>query len=76
MTAIACENRNEGTNEMPVVWHCELCRCFHLRAGRVLMVFTPKEFEVFTNDVVECYCVQTFPAELAGVSFLNGGRST
>lgn len=49
---------------MPEVWRCELCRCFHLRAGPVLMVFTPREFEVFMQDVVECYCVQTQADEL------------
>jgi hypothetical protein len=65
LTVISCENRNDGTTETPEVWRCESCRCFHLRAGQVLMVFMPKEFEVFTNDVVECYCVQPVPADLA-----------
>jgi hypothetical protein len=29
------------------------------------MVFTPGEFESFTRDVVDCYCVQTGSDETA-----------
>lgn len=65
MTVISCENRKDGTTTMPEIWRCELCRCFHLRAGQVLMVFAPREFQVFMEAVVECYCVQTLPDELA-----------
>lgn len=30
------------------------------------MVFTPREFETFMQDVVECYCTKTQPDELLG----------
>jgi hypothetical protein len=34
------------------------------------MVFTPTEFEVFTIEVVDCYCVvQAVPAHLANTNF-------
>lgn len=41
------------------VWRCRECDCFHVRAGEVLLTFTPQDFERFAHDVTECYCVQS-----------------
>lgn len=71
MTVISCQSPVEGTTETPEVWRCDLCHCFHLRAGQVLMVFTPREFAAFTNEVVDCYCVQTLPAEISELDFFT-----
>jgi hypothetical protein len=63
VTAITCRVQNPHQNINPQVWRCEGCHCFHLRAGQVLLTFTPKEFEAFSADIAECYCVQMFPSE-------------
>lgn len=56
MTVIVEQERAAGMSAGARVWHCDLCRCFHLRAGEVLLTLTPEEFNRLTHEVVECYC--------------------
>lgn len=37
------------------IWRCEDCRCFHVRAGKVLLTFTHVEFESFLRAAGRCY---------------------
>jgi hypothetical protein len=37
------------------VWRCEGCGCVHMRAGGVLLTFTPREYTDFTERVADCY---------------------
>ena len=55
MTAIPMEDHDTGTRAGFNVWRCCSCRCFHLQAGKVLLTFTPDEYAVFTQAIVECY---------------------
>ncbi|MCP9496732.1 MAG: hypothetical protein MSG64_20035 [Pyrinomonadaceae bacterium MAG19_C2-C3] len=49
------------------VWRCDACRLFHIKAGGVLLTFTPEEYEAFTHAVAGCYfggaCAQAAPDE-------------
>lgn len=56
MTAIVEPNDAAEMCAGTLVWRCDLCRCFHLRAGEVLLTFTREEFNAFTREVVDCYC--------------------
>jgi hypothetical protein len=40
------------------VWRCEGCGCVHMRAGSVLLTFTPREYTDFTERVADCYWEQ------------------
>jgi hypothetical protein len=55
MTAFPMESRHDGVRSGFNVWRCCSCHCFHLKAGDVLLTFTPKEYEVFTQAIVDCY---------------------
>lgn len=37
------------------IWRCEGCQRFHVRAGEVLLTFTPDEFESFLRAAGRCY---------------------
>jgi hypothetical protein len=41
------------------IWRCEDCRCFHVRAGKVLLTFTHDEFESFLRAAGRCYLGDT-----------------
>jgi hypothetical protein len=55
MTAISMEGRHASVRSGFNVWRCCSCHCFHLKAGNVLLTFTPKEYERFTQAIVDCY---------------------
>lgn len=57
------EPLHDSENASMQVWRCASCGCFHLRAGQVLMTFTPEEFASFTQEIIECYCIQMHPDE-------------
>lgn len=67
MTVITDRVNERGAGEGVRVWRCESCSCFHLRAGEMLLTLTPEEFEVFTREVADCYCVQLRPEEAVGL---------
>ena len=56
MTAIFEQDHGAGMNVESQVWRCATCQCFHLRTGKVLLTFTPAEFDSFIQGVVDCYC--------------------
>lgn len=58
MTAILMNDSHSGVPSHVHVWSCEGCRCVHIRAGHVLLTFTPTEFGVFTETVNDCYWQQ------------------
>ncbi len=55
MTAFPAEDHDTGLRSGFNVWRCCSCHCFHLKAGDMLLTFTPKEYAVFTQAVVDCY---------------------
>ncbi|GEM_PF-3574689 len=60
--------RHESTNVS--IWFCEGCRCFHLRAGQVLLTFTREEFADFTHTAIEAnYCLPIEASEEERDSF-------
>jgi hypothetical protein len=61
MTAITYRTKQHDPNTAPRVWRCPDCHCFHVLAGETLLTFTPQEFATFTQEVAECYCVQSQP---------------
>ncbi|MET0648185.1 MAG: hypothetical protein ABW208_16335 [Pyrinomonadaceae bacterium] len=71
MTVITDRVAERGEGEALRVWRCASCRCFHLRAGEVLLTLTPEEFAEFTREVTDCYCVQMLPAEVVGLNPLG-----
>ncbi len=58
MTALLYEDAHAGADAGVQIWRCASCHCVHLRAGQVLLTFTPEEFATLTQDVVACYCGQ------------------
>ena len=56
MTAIVEPNDAAEMCAGTLVWRCDLCRCFHLRAGEMLLTRTREEFSAFTREVVDCCC--------------------
>jgi hypothetical protein len=67
MTVITDRITDRSPSEGLQVWRCESCRCFHVRAGQVLLTLTPEEFADFTREVTDCYCVQMRPHEVANL---------
>lgn len=55
MTAFLNEDFHSDATTNVQVWHCESCNCVHIRAGKALLTFTPKEFAAFTDAVTGCY---------------------
>lgn len=58
MTAMLINDSHVGVASHVHVWRCEGCRCIHVRAGEVLLTFTPVEFNAFTEAVNDCYWQQ------------------
>ncbi len=58
MMAFMTNNSHTGVPSQVCVWRCEACCCVHVRAGEVLLTFTPTEFTAFTESVNDCYWQQ------------------
>lgn len=44
-----------GVSSQVSVWHCDGCRCTHIRAGKALLTFTPAEFATFVESINKSY---------------------
>jgi ribosomal protein L37AE/L43A len=53
-----------GKREDVKVWKCETCDEFHVKAGNVLLTFTPQEFSEFVNKTWNCFYEKEFDLAL------------
>lgn len=55
MTTIPMEDHDPNGRQDLRIWNCDLCRCVHLCAAKVLLTFTREEYAAFAHAVAECY---------------------